>query len=149
MNTDQIQSETDEISRIGSDYDAETADLVRQLLAGGYTVSTLAVALTVDDDTLRRWRRGVQASHLARKLMRTTLILRRIAPGLLAESPGYTVAELVAALDGIQGGVVTSLDDLRRKLPGVWRDGATAAADKPGVEWYPVKRGPRANGGGL
>lgn len=115
MNTDPNRPETDENARIGSEYDAETADLVRHLLAGGYTPSALAVALTVDDDTLRRWRRGVQASHLARKLMRTTLILRRVAPGLLAESPGYTVAELVTALDGIQGGVVTSLDVVRKE----------------------------------
>lgn len=114
-NTDPIRPETDENARIGSDYDAETADLVRHLLAGGYTLSTLAVALTVDDDTVRRWRRGVRASHAMRTLMRRTLILRRVAPGILAESPGYTVAELVAALDGIQGGVMTSLDVVRKE----------------------------------
>lgn len=119
MTNGSIRPKPAQSARIGS----ETQDLITALLASGYTLRTLAATLTVDDDTLLRWRRGDEASHLARKLMRLVLICRRVAPGLLAECPGYTVGELVAALEGTSGGVVTSLDDMRRRRPGVWRDG--------------------------
>lgn len=109
-------------SRIGSD--AETADLVAALLATGYTASALCVALTIDEDTLRRWRRGIQASHGMRKLMRCVLALRRLAPGLLAVVSMGDVGDLVAQLDGLTVRHLTADDRVReeRKRLG-WRDG--------------------------
>ena len=112
--------ENDGKPRIGS----ETQDLIGALLATGYELGPLAAVLTVDDDTLRRWRRGEEASHLCRKLMQLVLICRHVCPGLLAECPGYTVAELKEALKGAPKGVVTSLDTLRReRWSGLYRVG--------------------------
>lgn len=126
---DPNEAEVNEISRIGSDYDSETAELVRLLLASGFTPSTLAVALTVDDDTLRRWRRGVRASHLARKLMRCMLFIRRIAPGKLATISMGTPQELVASIDALDVRYLTPADVARENMTReqrmmTWRDGA-------------------------
>lgn len=113
-NTDPIRPEPDENARVGSDYDAETADLVRHLLAGGYTPTALAATLAVDDDTLRRWRRGVQAGHLARKAMRLLLVVRHIAPSLLADVSMSSVDELFEHLASAQMRWV-SLDEIERR----------------------------------
>jgi transposase-like protein len=114
-------------SRIGSD--AETADLVAALLATGYTPSALCAALTIDEDTLRRWRRGIQASHGMRKLMRCVLALRRLAPGLLAVVSMGDVGDLVAQLDGLTVRHLTAADVQREAITAemkrmTWRDGA-------------------------
>ena len=113
--------------RIGSD--AETADLVAALLATGYAPSALCVALTIDEDTLRRWRRGIQASHGMRKLMRCVLALRRLAPGLLAVVSMGNVGDLVAQLDGLTVRHLTAADVQREAITAemkrmTWRDGA-------------------------
>lgn len=109
--------------RIGSD--TETADLVAALLATGYTTSALCVALTIDEDTLRRWRRGIQASHGMRKLMRCVLALRRLAPGLLAVVSMGDVGDLVAQLDGLTVRHLTADDRVREQRKRIgWRDGA-------------------------
>lgn len=127
--TDPNETDTHEISRIGSDYDSETAELVRLLLASGFTPSTLAVALTVDDDTLRRWRRGVRASHLARKLMRCMLVLRKLAKGKLATISMGTPQELVDSIDDLDVRYLTPADVARENMTReqrmmTWRDGA-------------------------
>lgn len=126
---DPNEAEVNEISRIGSDYDSETAELVRLLLASGFTPSTLAVALTVDDDTLRRWRRGVRASHLARKLMRCMLVLRKLAKGKLATISMGTPQELVDSIDDLDVRYLTPADVARENMTReqrmmTWRDGA-------------------------
>ena len=113
--------------RIGSD--AETAGLVAALLATGYTPSALCVALTIDEDTLRRWRRGIQASHGMRKLMRCVLALRKLAPGLLAVVSMGDVGDLVAQLDGLTVRHLTVADVQREAITAemkrmTWRDGA-------------------------
>jgi transposase-like protein len=130
MSATDRNSQTDHgFSRIGSDYDQETADLVGQLLATGYTTTALCVALTIDDDTLRRWRRGVRASHMARKFMRAVLLLRVIAPGPLVCLSTYTPAELRQAADWLAVRHLTPQDVAREAVTAeqrraAWRDGA-------------------------
>ncbi len=112
--------------------DRETVDLVEELLAGGYEPKALAVALTVDDDTLRRWRRGVPASHGYRKLMRCIVVLRKLAPGLLSSISFGGVPDLLQAVDALTVRHLTPADVKREAVPTQlrlmrWADGAERA----------------------
>lgn len=149
--TDPNEAESNEISRIGSDYDSETAELVRLLLASGFTPSTLAVALTVDDDTLRRWRRGVRASHLARKTMRLLMVVRHIAPSLLTDLSLGTPADLTERLHCAQMRWVSAAEIERERRTAELAEEFKTAPKKPsrwasiaGATWRDG-----AEGGGL
>lgn len=105
-----LGSETD----LGSDNDAETAGLVAALLSAGLAPLTIAASLGIDEDTLRRWRRGVEASPLARRAMRLLLTVRHIAPSLLPGVWTGDVADLTEHLNCAQMRWM-SLEEVERK----------------------------------
>lgn len=108
---------------------SETATLVSLLLAD-YEPSTLAAVLTVDERTLRRWRNGEDAGHTAQKLMRCVLALKRLAPGVLSEMPGWAAEEIPARLDEVTARYLTEADLDRER-----RNRARAVAESGRRVW--------------
>lgn len=108
---------------------SETTALLDLLLAD-FELSTLAAVLTVDERTLRRWRSGEDAGHTARKLMRCVLALKRLAPGVLSEMPGWGAEEIPARLDEVTARYLTDADLARER-----RNQARAVAESGRRVW--------------
>lgn len=135
----------------GSDFCAETATLVAMLLSTGMAFSTLAATLTVDDDTLRRWRRGLPASHLARKTMRLLMVVRHIAPSLLTDLSLGTPADLTERLHCAQMRWVSAAEIERERRTAELAEEFKTAPKKPS-KWASIAGATwrdGAEGGGL